>query len=287
MEKAQENMILKVAIQGGEGSFHDQAAHEFFETDRLDLICCDSFEELFDQVENKEAEVAVMAIENTVAGSILPNYALLRESNFSVIGEIFLRISQHLMALPGQKIEDIKEVHSHYMAIAQTRKFFRQYPHIKLIESEDTALSAKKIAVEEIKGVGAIASKKAAELYGLDILAEEIETNKKNFTRFLVLYKPNGKPKFKHENPDKASLAFSVPHKTGSLSHVLSIFSFYDLNLTKIQSIPIIGQEFRYHFLVDLTFDLFERFNQSFEAIRPLTVDLARLGEYRKGKMIL
>ena len=286
MVSEQNNKILKVAIQGGRGSFHDQAAHEFFNTNELELICCDSFDELFDQVIEKNAEVAVMAIENTVAGSLLPNYALLRDSEFKIIGEIFLRVGQHLMALPGQKIEDIKEVHSHYMAIAQTRKYFRQYPHIKLIESEDTALSAQKIAIEKMQGGGAIASKMAAELYGLEILAEEIETNKKNFTRFLVLYKPNGKPRFKQENPDKASISFSVPHKTGSLSHVLSIFSFYDLNLTKIQSIPILGQEFRYHFLVDLAFDNYERYNQSFEAIRPLTVDLNRLGEYKKGQRI-
>ena len=283
MQSEQKNNILKVAIQGGKGSFHDQAAREYFASSELELICCNSFDELFDQVIDKNAEVAVMAIENTVAGSLLPNYALLRDLGFSVIGEIYLRISQHLMALQGQKIEDIDEVFSHYMAIAQTRKFFKQYPHIKLIESEDTALSAEKIAVDQLQGRGAIASRIAAEMYGLDVLAEEIETNKKNFTRFLVLYKPNGKPKFKQENPDKASLSFSVPHKTGSLSQVLSIFSFYDLNLTKIQSIPILGQEFRYHFLVDLTFDQFERFKQSFEAIRPLTVDLTRLGEYKKG----
>ncbi len=286
MHTDQKNRILKVAIQGGKGSFHDQAAHEFFDTNDLDLICCDSFDELFDQIQEKNAELAVMAIENTVAGSLLPNYALLRDSGFTVIGEVFLRVSQHLMALPGQNINEINEVNSHYMAIAQTRKFFRQYPHIKLIESEDTALSAQKIAVEKIHGGGAIASRKAAEMYGLEILAEEIETNKKNFTRFLVLHKPNGEPKFKQDNPDKASLSFSVPHKTGSLSHVLSIFSFYDLNLTKIQSIPILGQEFRYHFLVDLTFDNYERYNQSFEAIRPLTVDLSKLGEYRKGKRV-
>jgi prephenate dehydratase len=277
---------LRVAIQGGEGSFHDQAAHEFFENKNLDLVCCDTFDELFERVSDKEAEVAVMAIENTVAGSLLPNYALLRESGFSIIGEIYIRVSQHLMALPGKKIEDIHEVFSHYMAIAQTRKFFKQHPHIKLIESKDTALSAKKVKDENLSTGGAIAGSMAAELYGLEILSEEIETNKKNFTRFLVLYKPNGKPKFQQENPNKSSLSFAVPHKTGSLSQVLSIFSFYDLNLTKIQSIPILGQEFRYHFLVDLTFDDYERYNQSFEAIRPLTVDLDRLGEYCIGKRI-
>ena len=278
---------MKVAIQGGKGSFHDQAAREYFESDDLEMICCNSFEELFDQVGDRRADVTVMAIENTVAGSLLPNYSLLRDSGFSVIGEKFLRVSQHLMALPGQKLEEIREVYSHYMAIAQTRKFFKQYPLIKLIESEDTALSAKKIAEEKIQGGAAIASRIAAEMYGLEIIAEEIETNKKNFTRFLVLYKPNGEPKYKLENPDKSSLSFSLPHKTGSLSQVLSIFSFYDLNLSKIQSIPILGEGFRYHFLVDLTFDQFERYKQSLEAIRPLTIDLTLLGEYKKGKDLL
>ncbi len=277
---------LRVAIQGGAGSFHDQAAHEFFENRDLDLVCCDTFDDLFDRVNSKEAELAVMAIENTVAGSLLPNYALLRESGFSIIGEIYIRVSQHLMSLPGSKIKDINEVYSHYMAIAQTRSFFKQHPHIKLIESADTALSAKKVRDENLSTGGAIAGRMAAELYGLEILAEEIETNKKNFTRFLVLYKPNGKPQFQQENPNKSSLSFAVPHKTGSLSQVLSIFSFYDLNLTKIQSIPILGQEFRYHFLVDLTFNDFERYNQSFEAIRPLTVDLNKLGEYCQGKRL-
>jgi len=274
---------LKVAIQGGEGSFHDQAAREFFENYQLDMNCCNTIEDLFEQVEDKKADVAVMAIENTVAGSLLPNYSLLRDSGFSIIGEIYIRVSQHLMTNPGQKIEDITEVYSHYMAIAQTRKFFKQYPQIKLIESEDTALSAKKIKSEGLSYGAAIASKMAADLYGLDIIAEGIETNKKNFTRFLAMYKPNGKPKYEQKDPNKASLSFSLPHKKGSLSQVLSIFSFYDLNLTKIQSIPILGQEFRYHFLVDLRYEDFERYLQSLEAIRPLTVDLLRLGEYRKG----
>lgn len=283
----QQNKILRVAIQGGEGSFHDMAAREFFDSSQLEFNCCDTFDDLFDQVSEQKADVAVMAIENTVAGSLLPNYALLRESGFLIIGEIYLRVSQHLMALPGQKIQDISEVYSHYMAIAQTRKFFKQHPHIKLIESDDTALSAKKLADGGMRGAGAIASRLAAEMYGMEILAEEIETNKKNFTRFLVLYKPNGRPKYEQENPDKASLSFSLPHKTGSLSHVLSIFSFYDLNLTKIQSIPILGEEFRYHFLVDLTFGDPERYLQSLEAIRPLTVDLTKLGDYKKGKRLL
>lgn len=277
---------LKVAIQGYEGSFHDQAASEFFTNQQLELICCSSFDELFDKVENHHADVAIMAIENTVAGSLLPNYSLLNEAGFQIFGEIFLRISQHLMALPGQSIEEIREAHSHYMAIAQTRVFFKQYPHIKLVESADTALSAKNISENRLMGAAAIASEAAAEKYGLEIISREIETNKKNFTRFLALYKPNGTLRYKENAPEKASLSFSLPHTTGSLSQVLSIFSFYGINLTKIQSIPILGKEFRYHFLVDLTFDDAERYWQALEAIRPLTAEMTVLGEYKKGRMI-
>lgn len=247
---------------------------------------CDSFEELFDSVRSGRADVATMAIENTVAGSILPNYALLQGSGFTIFGEVFLRISQNLMALPGQKPEDIREAYSHYMAIAQTRPFFRNYPDIRLIESEDTAGSARRIAELGQKGIAAIAGQLAADMYGLEILAREIETNKRNFTRFLFLYKPNGTQRFRIENPDKSSLSFTLPHETGSLSHVLSIFSFYGINLTKIQSIPILGQEWEYHFLVDLTFSDPVRYRQSLEAIRPLTSELVILGEYLQGNNI-
>lgn len=277
---------LKVAIQGYPGSFHDLAASEYFAGQELDLICCGSFDDLFDTVDRQEADVALMAIENTVAGSLLPNYSLMNESGFQIFGEIYLRISQHLMALPGQAIPAIREAHSHYMAIAQTRKFFKQYPFIKLIESPDTALSAQHVAENRLQGVAAIAGRAAADKYGLEILAEEIETNKKNFTRFLTLYKPNGTLTYQEQNPEKASLSFSLPHKTGSLSQVLSVFSFYDVNLTKIQSIPIIGKEFRYHFLVDLTFEDAPRYRQAVDAIRPLTAEMKILGEYKKGRMI-
>lgn len=284
--KNEETNTLKVAIQGFKGSFHDLAAHHFFNKNKLDLVCCSNFGELFESVQSHEADVAIMAIENTVAGSILPNYALLNEAGFQIFGEIFLRISQHLMALPGQSIDEITEVHSHHMAIAQTRRFFKNYPHIKLIESEDTALSAKHIADNKLVGAAAIAGQSAADHYKLNILSRGIETNKKNFTRFLALYKPNGTLRFKENTPQKASLSFSTPHSTGSLSQVLSIFSFYGINLTKIQSIPILGQEFQYHFLVDLTFDEPDRYRQSVEAIKPLTRELQILGEYKRGELI-
>jgi prephenate dehydratase len=281
-----ETETIRAAIQGIAGCFHDQAAREFFSNRAIELVPCNSFEELFESVRSGEADVAAMAIENTVAGSILPNYALLQSSGFTIFGEIFLRISQNLMALPGQKPEEIREAYSHYMAIAQTRPFFRKYPDIRLIESEDTAGSARRIAEQGEKGIAAIAGQLAADMYGLEILASGIETNKRNFTRFLFLYKPNGTERFRIESPNKSSLSFTLPHATGSLSHVLSIFSFYGVNLTKIQSIPVIGQEWEYHFLVDLTFTDPVRYRQSLEAIRPLTSELDILGEYLQGNNI-
>ncbi|MFA5814171.1 MAG: prephenate dehydratase [Bacteroidales bacterium] len=281
-----ETETIRAAIQGISGSFHDQAARDYFPDREVELVPCVAFEDLFEAVNTGKADVAVMAIENTVAGSLLPNYALLRDSGFTVFGEIFLRISQHLMALPGQSIEDIREAYSHYMAIAQTRTFFREYPGIRLIEADDTAASAKRVAEKGLAGLAAIAGERAAEMYGLDILARGIETNKRNFTRFLLMYKPNGIQPFKVDHPDKASLSFTLPHETGSLSQVLSIFSFYRISLTKIQSIPIIGQEWEYHFLIDLTFVDPVRYRQALDAIRPLTHELTILGEYIQGKHI-
>jgi prephenate dehydratase len=277
---------IRAAIQGIAGSFHDQAAREYFPGCHVELVPCLAFEDLFESVIAGKADVAVMAIENTVAGSLLPNYALLQGSHFTIFGEIFLRISQHLMALPGQKIGDIREAYSHYMAIAQTRVFFRSYPGIHLVESDDTAASAKEVADRGLPGLAAIAGERAAGMYGLEILARGIETNKRNFTRFLLLYKPNGERPFQVEEPDKASLSFTLPHQTGSLSHVLSVLSFYRISLTKIQSIPILGQEWEYHFLIDLTFDDPVRYGQALDAIRPLTHELVILGEYKQGRHI-
>lgn len=273
---------LKVAIQGGNGAFHEIAARSFFESQSLDLIPCETFEDITDLIAEKAIDYGIMAIENTVGGSLIPNYVLIRETPVKIIGEKYLRIKQNLLALPGQKIEDITEVHSHYMAIAQTRKFFKQYPHIKLVESPDTALSAQNIQENKLEGKGAIASDLAAELYGLEVLAAGIETNKKNYTRFLILNHKDDNG-YIEKTRNKASLCFSLPHHKGSLSQVLSVLAFYDHNLTKIQSMPIVGQEFKYFFYVDLTFDSFERYQQSITAITPLVVDLQILGEYKYG----
>lgn len=273
-------MMRKVAIQGFGGSFHEQAARSFYSAldgNVPEIIECATFDGLYDAMSGGVADSAVMAIENTVSGGLLPNFELLRKNKVQIKGEIFLRIEQNLMALPGQDIRDISEVRSHYMAINQTRPFFKQYPHIRLVESEDTAKSAADIALGGLRGVGAIASSLAAEQYGLEILAPGIETYKQNFTRFLILDDALEVPV---EKVDKVSLCFTLPHTPGSLAHILTILSFYGMNLTRIQSLPIPGREWQYFFYVDLKFDSYERYTQSITAIRPLMEDLDILGEY-------
>lgn len=270
-------MTKKIAIQGVHGCFHEQAARLYYGND-IEVLECLNFEDLFMAINSNMADAAIMAIENTVAGGLLPNYSLLHKYGKNVKGEVFLRIQQNLMAMPGQRISDITEVHSHYMAIAQTREFFKQFPHIKLIESEDTAKSAADIACHKKMNTGAIASTLAAELFGLQILQESIETHKQNFTRFLVI---DDQIEVKPADIDKASICFTLSHQTGKLSQVLSIFSFYDLNLTKIQSLPIPGKEWQYFFYVDLKFDHYERYREAINAVNPLTQDITIMGEYK------
>lgn len=270
-------MMTKIAIQGVHGCFHEQAARMFYGSD-IEVFECLSFENLLTALEQKRASAAVMAIENTVAGGLLPNYSLLRKYDKKVKGEVFLRIQQNLMALPGQRIEDLREVHSHYMAIAQTREFFKQYPDIRLVESEDTAKSAADIARKGQMHVGAIASELAAEIFGLEILQAGIETHKQNFTRFLIL---DDQITVSEKEIDKSSICFTLPHKTGRLSQVLSIFSFYDLNLTKIQSLPIPGKEWQYFFYVDLKFEDYGHYQEAMKAVIPLVEDIVIMGEYK------
>ena len=203
-----------------------------------------------------------------------------------IIGEIYLRIRQNLVALPGQDINDIKEIYSHPMALLQCQKFFEKYPHIKLIDSIDTALSAKEIREKNLKGIGAISSLLAAKKYNLEVLASSIETNKKNYTRFLILEEKNGEPT-QDENINKSSITFALAHKIGCLSKVLSILSYYEINLTKVQSMPIIGKEWEYQFYVDLEINDYSLYKQSVEAIKPFTSNLQILGEYLKGKSIM
>lgn len=272
--------MSRVAIQGVKGCFHEQAARLFYEEHGQavpDIVECLTFDDLYRSMNDGVADAAVMAIENTVSGGLLPNFELLRKNDRQIKGEVFLRIQQNLMALPGQTIEDIKEVRTHYMAINQTREFFKDYPWIRLVESEDTAKSAADVAASGLKGVGAVASVLASELYGLDILAESIETYKQNFTRFLILDDALQVDKAKI---NKSSMCFTLSHTPGSLAHVLTILSFYGMNLTRIQSLPIPGQEWQYFFYVDIKFDDYVRYEQALSAVRPLMEDLRILGEY-------
>lgn len=274
---------MKVAIQGIKGSFHEIATFKFFgEREPIDTVECDSFPMFFKKFKKEQDFYGVMAIENTVAGTILPNYALLRNSDMGIVGEVYLRIQHNLMALNGQNIHELTEVHSHPMAILQCQTFFDAYPHIRLIESPDTALSAKEVWDNEQKGIGAIASNLAANYYHLDILAEGIETNKRNFTRFLVLrhrdfIKPNG------AIPNKASICFNLAHKAGSLAQVLQIFAANGINLSKIQSLPVIGKVWEYFFHIDVEFDDYQIYQSTLKDIQPYMSDLQILGEYRIG----
>ena len=274
-------MARRVAIQGYKGCFHEQAARLFYGDLPVEVKECDTFPGLFRALDEGQAEAAVMAIENTVSGGLVHNFELLRSQQRTVKGEVYIRIQQNLMALPGQRLEDIREVRTHYMAINQTRPWFEQNaPWIKLSESEDTAKSAAEVACDGLLGVGAVASTLAAELYGLQVLAPGIETYKQNFTRFLIIDEGYEVPV---EQKDKAILCFTLPHKPGSLAQILTILSFYDMNLTRIQSLPIPGREWQYFFYADIKFEDYTRYQQALQAVRPLIEDFRILGEYHSA----
>lgn len=273
---------MKVAIQGIKGSFHDIAAHQYFQDEEIELVCCNTFEDLFKTMDNDGCNIGVMAIENTIAGSLLHNYELLRESGMTVVGEHKLHIEHSLMCLPNEKMSDIVEVNSHPVALMQCRNYLAQHANFKVVEADDTAGSAERIAREQLKGHAAICHADAAPLYGLKVLEHSIEDNKHNFTRFLVLSDIWNADKLREPyQTDKASIVFTLPHEEGSLSQVLSIFSFYKITLTKIQSLPIIGREWQYLFYVDVMYTDFMRYRQSIDAIRPLIKELRILGEYK------
>lgn len=241
---------------------------------------------MFDAMNYDASLMGIMAIENTIAGSILPNHELLRQSPLRIIGEYKMRISHVLCALPGQTIDDISEVNSHPMALMQCEQFLRHHPHMRIIEKNDTAGAAKEIAEGHLDGHAAVCGEFAANLYGLNILEKGIETNKRNFTRFLILADPLLADEFapKEHEIDKASIVFTLPHTNGALSKVLTILSFYDINLSKIQSTPIIGREWEYRFYADLTFESAVRYHQAIDAIRPLINDFRQLGLYKEYK---
>ena len=277
--------MKRIAIQGIEGSFHDLAAHQYFENEEVQLICCSTFEQVFSELRNDPTVIGLVAIENTIAGSLLHNYELLRDSGATIVGEHKLRIKHSFLCLPDDDWADIQEVHSHPVALMQCRDFLEAHPSLKVVEASDTAGAARTIAQGQKHGHAALGSAGLAELYGLKVLEQGIETNKHNFTRFLVVAQPSRANLLRNiMQTDKASLVFALPHEEGSLSHVLSVLSFYKLNLTKIQSLPIIGREWEYLFYVDILFKDYTRYSQGIDAIRPLTSDLKILGEYIHGK---
>ena len=273
--------MKKIAIQGIKGSFHDIAAHQYFNNDDVELICCNTFEEIFQQMRDDYSRLGLMAIENTIAGSLLHNYELLRESGMTIIGEHKLHIEHSIMCLPEDDWSTITEVNSHPVALMQCRDFLSSHPEFKVVEAEDTAGAAEMISRKHLRGHAAICHAGAAPLYGLKVLEQAIEDNKHNFTRFLLMCDPWSADKMRDlHHTNKSSIVFTLTHEEGSLSQVLSIFSFYKINLTKIQSLPIIGREWEYMFYVDVSYDDYVRYRQSIEAARPLLRELKILGEY-------
>lgn len=271
-------MSLKIAIQGIKGSNHHQVAKVCFGDD-IELIECLSFDALVDKLLSKQADQGVMAIENSIAGSIIPNYALVNHNNLHIIGEYYLNIHHNLMVLKGQKIEDITEVSSHPMALLQCKEYFRQYPHIKLVEDVDTAETAKRIQEQKLKHVAAIAPNVAAELYGLDIVANDIQTIQNNATRFIIVKTKNDA--LPQAEISKASLRFLTDHKRGSLAAVLNVMSDCRLNLTKIQSLPVIETPWKYAFFVDVTFADYADFTKAKSLLNIMAEDFKILGEYK------
>jgi len=267
----------KIAIQGNKGSFHHVVAEQCY-TEGYELVVCETFNDTVKALLNGSADQAVMAIENSIAGSIIPNYALIDRNNLQIVGEYSLSIHHQLMGLPGQSIEAIKEVHSHPMALLQCQDFFHQYPHIRLVEAEDTADEARRISEFELKGVGAIASQQAAELYGMEVYASSIQTIKNNVTRFVIIQSKG--TVISKEQINKAALKFILDHQRGSLAAVLNVMSDCQLNLTKIQSLPVIETPGKYAFFVDVTFDDFAHYEKATKLIAIMASQFKILGEY-------
>ena len=274
---------IRVAIQGQEGCYHEIAARQYFHDRDVEIVPCKSFADLFVHLAADPTLMGIMAIENTIAGNLLQNHELLRLSQRHIVGEHRLHISHVLCALPGQTLADIREVNSHPIALRQCEVYLDTMPTVKIVEKDDTASAARAIRDEHLVGHAAICSEYAARLYGLDILARSVETNKRNFTRFLILQDKFGDLMVDRPRINKASLDFCVRHTQGSLTKVLTILSFYGINLTKIQSMPIIGREWEYRFFVDITFDDYVVYHQAIEAVRPFTSDFQLLGEYTEN----
>lgn len=276
-------MTVKVSIQGFEGSFHQAAARQFF-GNGVEVITCATFQEVIKIANNKkESDGGVMAIENSIAGSILPNYNLLQKSNLKIAGEIYLQINQNLLVNKGVQLEDIKEVHSHPMALQQCLDYLDKF-NWKLVETEDTALSAKHIHQKQCKHIAAVASKLAADIYDLDVIAPNIHTMKNNYTRFLILKREDDINEI--DNPNKASVNFHTDHSKGSLAKVLTKIAESGINLSKLQSFPIPGSDWKYSFHADMEFDSLNQFSEAIDKIKPLTEELRVYGVYKKGKTV-
>lgn len=274
-------METKIAIQGIKGSFHHQVAQQYFEkVDGLDE--CMSFDDLVKSLVNNRSQKGVMALENSIAGSIIPNYALIDRHDLHIIGEYYLDIHMNLMVLKGQTIEDITEVHSHPIALLQCAVFFSQYPHIKLVESGDTAETARRIQEQKLKGIGAVAAPIAAELYDLEILAAGIHTVQSNKTRFVIVKTTN--KEWPKEAINKASVKFELDDTPGSLATVLNVMNNCKLNLTKIQSMPIIDRPFQYSFFVDVIFEKYKHYEKAKNILALMTTHFKVLGEYKRGE---
>ena len=270
-----------IAIQGAEGSNHHKVARDFYGTS-IALKECMSFDALVDSLLDASANVGVMALENTIAGSIIPNYALIDSNNLHIIGEEYLNIHHHLMCLKGQKIENIKEVWSHPMALLQCKEFFKKYPHIKLVEDVDTADVAKRISNENLVGIGAIAPKIAAEIFDLEIIEDEIQTIRENATRFVIVQ--IDAPNNKNEEINKASLKFQLNHKRGSLAAILNVLSDCKMSLTKIQSLPVIETPWKYSFFVDVTFENYKEYEKAKVILEIMAEEFKVLGTYKNGR---
>jgi len=271
---------FSIAIQGIEGSFHELAAKKFFGNE-FDIVPCSSFEKVISQVTSSNSKLAIMAIENSIAGTILPNYNLIANSQLNVVGEVYIKIEHHLMALPGVDVSKIKEVHSHPMALLQCEDYLHTL-NITLIEKEDTAESAKNIKDYNLRSVAAVASQLAADKYGLEIIKSNIESNKNNYTRFLVLSQDSNEEEWIFCN--KASIRFSLPHTSGSLAEALSLIAGAGLNLSKIQSVPILGKEWQYSFHLDIEFDNYSVFEKAMKQIDVISEAFSILGIYKQGK---
>lgn len=269
-----------ISIQGAEGSNHHKVARDFYGTS-IKLKECMSFDILVDSLMDGSSSLGVMALENTIAGSIIPNYALIDKNNLQIIGEQYLNIHHHLMVLKGQKLEDIKEVWSHPMALLQCKEFFKKHPHIKLVEDVDTAEVAKRISKENLVGIAAIAPKIAAEIFDLEVIEDEIQTIKDNSTRFVIVQisKPEN-----DEEVNKASLKFQLNHKRGSLAAILNVLSDCKMNLTKIQSLPVIETPWKYSFFVDVTFDYYQDYKKAESIIEIMAEEFKILGTYKNGR---